>query len=244
MIMIRTFKLALFALVLACGGAAASGAMIVGYDLGSSDGSIVSSPATTVAANVSASALTRGSAFTPAAVYVGGTDGSLNSASSSAHGPTTADALAAGFYAEFAVTVDSGYQLDLTSIQVFSYSQNRDRTLGVFYSLDGFATSLGDVVIENSLTGGLDTITLADNGVTGTITFRLAIAETVGAFEQRGFGNVLGSNNDIVLNGTVTAIPEPSTFMLLATSLLGPLAYTSRKRLEKTGRAALRATAC
>jgi hypothetical protein len=211
---------------------AARAAALVEFDFGTNNGSAASVLPTTVASGLESTLLTRGSRFSPDGVYVGVTDdinhGSFNTNNGvndvdNPNGVTTADALANGHYTQVAVTPTAGNTLSLSGLDVYTYSQNGVRTLGVYYSLDGFATAgalAGEATIDNSFTGTQDLIDLsaitALQNVADTVTFRLAIAEPVSKYEQRGFGNVAGPTVDLAIQGAVTPVPEPAAALSLA----------------------------
>ena len=221
----------------ALGGIPASAAPLVTFDFGAGDGSAASASPTAVAAGVTASSLTRGAGFPGEAVYSGGTSGSFNTNSGQSFGTTTDAALAGNRYVQLAVSPTAGNAVSLSALNLFTYSQNRDRTLGVYYSLDNFATAgllAGTATMNDGFTGTADAIDLSGvtalQNVAGTVTFRLAVAEPQGSFEQRGFGNVAGATNDLVVQGSVSPVPEPGAIMTAGLAAVGWVLRRRRPR--------------
>ncbi len=136
-------------------------------------------------------------------------------------------------YAGFTVTADSGHQLNLTDL-AFSVSASRATSYLLAYRVNegsGFGDWVQGTVFTasspdftnsfDSSTGGLKVWNFDDFSTTGTVEFGIfATATTTGRAVQ-----VLGSNME--LNGTVSAVPEPSAALLGA---LGGLAFFRRRR--------------
>lgn len=135
-------------------------------------------------------------------------------------------------YFEFTLTPDSNFQFDLTSIDFdVASAGGGTREYRVEYSFDGFASSTvaGSGVAPNP-GGGLhafSNISYALNDESGevttsTITFRF-LGATPSAAGQIRFDN-------ISVQGTISAIPEPSTYALIGGVIALGLSVLIRKR--------------
>ncbi|MDB4474791.1 PEP-CTERM sorting domain-containing protein [Opitutaceae bacterium] len=134
-------------------------------------------------------------------------------------------------YFSFTITVDSGYTMDLTS---FSFDGNRSGT--------GPANSVVEVFLNSSSQGTSSAFVVTDesgapSGETNTFDHTdLTSVTATGQVEYRIYGyNASGSGNFRVDNltaiGTVSAVPEPSSFAALAgLAMLGFVATRRRSR--------------
>lgn len=165
---------------------------------------------------------------------------------SSATTDTLTDAISGGHYWEFSIEVDDGYSLDLSSLVFDHYASSNtasgypfDSHLSVFTSVDGFAAA-GDALVTSTGTIGSNpsnsgtpilleddvTITLSDTrfqGLEGTTFFRIYAYDNVDANDQ------INRLDNVFLNGSISAIPEPSRFALLA-GVLGFACGAMRRR--------------
>jgi hypothetical protein len=144
-------------------------------------------------------------------------------------------------YMTFTVAATGGYQLNLTDLK---YSINGSNTLpnqGQWgYSLDGGATFTMQPIFATSniqLTS-LSTWDFADFTTPNTVEFRfwawgtVSASGAIGASSGSGrINNIAGS--DLVLDGTTSAVPEPSTLSLIGFGILGMLAF-SRRRFSRS----------
>ncbi|WP_309396788.1 hypothetical protein [Cerasicoccus maritimus] len=148
-----------------------------------------------------------------------------------------ATALAAENYFTFSVSVDAGNEISFDDIDIiYSLGANTTpatTTFALLSSVTGFtdADTIASFSHEQttSNTQGLsDTFDISGiselQGVTGTVEFRIAFFNTgENAMTRvaigRGF-NVDGAN-DIQINGSITAVPEPSYFACGALVLIG-----------------------
>jgi hypothetical protein len=141
---------------------------------------------------------------------------------------TLISAIAGQDYWEFQVEVASGYSLNLESLDFDHYSTNTsdplvsfESSLSVFSSVNGFDAA--DVLLTSTETNSVDnsspqlqesvSVTLSGldyQGLTGTTTFRIY------AFSDGSDEDQIIRLDNVVLNGTVSAVPEPSSFALLA----------------------------
>jgi hypothetical protein len=164
--------------------------------------------------NVSAAALAVGPGVNPAtnSNRLGGTawfdTGDSN--------PTTLlESIAGGDYIQFTVTPNAGYMFSATN---FSFIWDRSSTgpgnVTLRSSLDSFSSDLGTVT---GITGGVfatNNIPLSLTNITTAVTFRIYGWGATNAAGSGGFDTNTNAVN-VSLDGTVVAIPEPSTYALI-----------------------------
>lgn len=191
---------------------------LLGYGFGAASASY-SESATVLAANTTLSSF----GFTGAGVK--DVDGStvLTGQGFQVTGGWDTNALdVASQYFGFVLTVDPGSGFTLEDFG-FAYQSSENITIGAFYSTDGFVTS-------NQL--GLSTVVTDTNVGAATLT-NLGIAGLQGAVEFRFYGSdaLTGAGpleiDEVWLQGSVAAIPEPASAVLGA---LGFLALLRRRR--------------
>jgi len=141
-------------------------------------------------------------------------------------------------YAGFTVTADPGFQMTLTDFQMSTaVSAGIVTAFKWGYRVDdggGFSDwtfdqtySLGDpgfayIGLENAKTWDF-----ADFSTTGTVEFGLfASASTEGSTAQV----LVSQPQDMFLNGSVSAVPEPSTYALIAIAGTAALILTRRRK--------------
>lgn len=163
--------------------------------------------------------------------------------SSSEEQTTLAEAIANDHYIEFFFTAATGYEVDLNSITFLGQSSDSGADDVAFMSsVDGFAA--GDEIDSLSgisgSTGGFDTDSSGFG--TGTITLADARYQNLSeiTFRLYGWNTSSGSGitylrsltgNDVVLDGTVSAVPEPATFALMA-GWLGMVSLMLQRRRD------------
>lgn len=151
-------------------------------------------------------------------------------------GATPNNSAAANDYLQFTLTINEGYTANLTNIS-FDHGTSGTITSNweVRYSLDGFSTA--GVTLETSTkTNVVDnqyshfTQSIADSalqsiGATTTVTFRFYAYDNVNS-------TAINRIDNITLEGSVVAVPEPSTYaMILGLAAVGLVATRRRIRL-------------
>lgn len=225
----RTASVVLVTAVLGIAGSAQAAALLQ-WDFGTSNGNVATAAATTVDAGMQGSTLSRGSNMPAAACGFQPTRGSFTTETSYSAG-TLAAAVTNNAYYQFVVAPQAGQKMSLSSVDFAGYQQNTHAgaTIEVLYSLDGFATagtSVGSVSnISENWSGApysVSTVSVpALQNVENAVTFRLYFFG-FGPWEQRGLGQISGSNVDLGLSGTVAAVPEPAILGMMgaASSML------------------------
>ncbi|GAB5560205.1 MAG: hypothetical protein SynsKO_18520 [Synoicihabitans sp.] len=154
---------------------------------------------------------------------------------------TLATAISDGNYFEFTLTAATGYELTLTSIEMNGGATSSGAAnVALLSSVDGFndSSAIATATEVNSGTGGFDT---DSSGFGNSITLSGAQYEGLQAISFRIYGwNISSgsgvtnlrslSGDDLEVFGTVSvsAVPEPSTFALLAG--LGALGMVASRR--------------
>jgi len=130
-----------------------------------------------------------------------------------------ANAIAADDFFEWTITADSGFQINLDSITFnFQRSGTGPTEFAIRSSLDSFASDVATFTgLANGTTQTVDNTTLgASFNAFTTATFRFYGFGSTNAGGSAGFE---GTGNDLILNGAVTAVPEPSTLALISLGL-------------------------
>ncbi len=149
---------------------------------------------------------------------------------------TLQNALDNNYYYSITITPGIGQQVDYDSVTIATFSQNDLRTFYLFSDLTGFTAtdSLGS--FEQPLTtisaaGTPNMFSLAGDGldsVTTPVEFRIYYSDedSPSTFDDSGF-RAPGSGLDFVsVDGTLSAVPEPSNLILVA---FGSLMLASRR---------------
>lgn len=154
---------------------------------------------------------------------------------------TLAGAIAEEHYFQFAITVDSGFALNLTSIDLDAQSTSTGSDDGAFFtSIAGFSAgneiaavtgvsgNTGGFDSDASGFGAIDLSAAAYQNLTGTVTFRVYGYNTTSGAGATYIRNLTG--NDLVVNGALVAVPEPSAVFSLMVVGLGSMITRRRKK--------------
>lgn len=223
--------------------APAYGAIIAAWDFSNVsfnnpiDGGGATALPTTADANIVAPVLSRGAAFSTGGIGFNLGRGAF-STSIGAGSADLAAALTAGAYAQFTISPQSGYEVSIASLDVATFVQNdhgANYSFEVLFSTDSFATHTSVGVINPVSAGWSGAVTNFDlsgfaalQNVTSDIVFRMAHYGSAGAWEDRGLGQIAGANDDILVSGVVTPIPEPAVTALLTGLVLAGLMLRRR----------------
>ncbi len=149
------------------------------------------------------------------------------------HQTSLGDAIVSSHYIEFTVAASAGYQFDLASIEMNGESgDSGPDNIALMSDVDGFlaGNEIASLTGLQGVTGGWDTdasgwgapIDLSGSQYQGlaAVTFRIYGWNSSGATSS-GIRNLSG--NDLVVNGTVKAIPEPAVIALISMFGVGVL---------------------
>jgi len=171
---------------------------ILTFEFSALAGNEVSATSNSNDANLTSSTITRGAGLT--ASTNGGRFNATNWALTS-----IANAVSGNNYMEFTITPNSGYQFNVSSIDVqWQRSATGNTAISLRSSLDSYATDLDAVknVVDNTSTQTF-TWTFTQENSTTPVTYRLySYAEA--AAGSGGPGD--GAGNDIIVNGAVSAV--------------------------------------
>lgn len=199
-------------------------AQLVTYNFTGATGDQTSQAPSSVALNMTASDITRGTGITASAAS--------NSISAS---NWSTGALDLNDYYSLTLTADSGFFLNLNTI---SFAERRSgtgiRDFSIRTSLDGFASDVFTASVPD------DTFT-RDQSFTFGPAFDSVSSITIRIYGYNAEGstgtwrlNNHSVDGGLVVTGTVSAIPEPSTYALLGLGLAGLIALRRLQRAAKT----------
>ena len=141
-----------------------------------------------------------------------------------------ASAVSSNDYYTFTLTPNAGEQATLANV-AFNFAvfgnANPSASFALYSSADNFTNRLGAVVTTTSTNSfTFAAIGLGNQTVTSAITFRLYVFDNN---DDTGQGDLL---DHVTVNGTVSPIPEPSTYALfgLGVGLLGAVQRFRRRR--------------
>ncbi|VGO12134.1 hypothetical protein PDESU_00685 [Pontiella desulfatans] len=154
---------------------------------------------------------------------------------------TLSGAIAENHYIQFTLVADSGYRFDLFSIDLNGESTGSGcDNVAILSSVDGFsdADAMMELANRQGVTGGFDTdgsgwgspIDLTASGYQdlSTVTFRIYGWNSTSGSGVTYIRNLSG--DDLVVNGTLKAIPEPAVMGFIG--LVGIGALVARRFVE------------
>lgn len=208
---------------------------IIAWNTNGQDGDEASFAAQTLDSNLAATTLTRG-----AGISASGLSNSFNS--NSFDSSNLSDAITANEYLTFSVTPNSGYQVSLSTLDVsFRRSSTGPNAFQWVYSLDSFATegvNIGsEISYTSTTTNGTDQTQINLSGIsalqsiTGTAMFRLY---AYGASGTSGSFAIGRAGSDLAIGGSLTAVPEPSTYAAILGMITLASVMTVRRRQKRT----------
>lgn len=140
-----------------------------------------------------------------------------------------ANAIASGDYFSVSVQAAEGFALSFSSLDAVNYRTQAGANHyvwqyqvgdGDFFDIGSVVTFTNTSTINNSAAPSIDLSTIAAlQNVSDVVTFRMVgWTSPIGALDPSGsgnlgFGNVTG--NELAFSGSVTAVPEPSTYTML-----------------------------
>ncbi|MBI5380403.1 MAG: PEP-CTERM sorting domain-containing protein [Opitutae bacterium] len=219
---------------LACQPLGRAQTVLLGWDVNGTSEDALTLTATTRASQISSSGasgiLSRGSGAALPGVPSSNAFGASGFTATSLTG-----AMSGNDYFSFSITVNDGYSLSLTSISMkMSDTTNGPTSAALFSSVGGFS-STSSAIQTWSLTGNASndqTITLSSGAftnLTGTVEFRLyGYGGDTGTTDKLRFRNLAG--NDLALCGTLSAVPEPSTYAALTGAAVFAVTAWRRRR--------------
>ncbi len=225
-------KVLLAAVFLLFGAGQSFGAVILSWNTFGNLGTETSEASVSNIANISAASLTLGSGITAAANGNRFGGSGWFDAGNTAGGNTLGEAINGNSYIQFIVTPTGGATFSATSLDfTWDRSATGPSSVALRSSFDNFATDLGSVtnIIQSAFAP--NSITIAGlNNVAAATTFRLY---GFGASATGGTGG-FDTNTDapsVTFNGSVTAVPEPTSIALV--SLMGCTGLVSGYRRRK-----------
>jgi hypothetical protein len=231
-------RLPLFALLAAAfviGASSANAQVLAGWDFnGLTNYGPSPYAATTTASGVTSGGLMRGAGIITGAGAPANAWGGTGFSNAS----TPAAASTQGQYIQLTLAPTAGNQISLTDIAPYTISvNNQGPASGQWqYSLDGTNFTAITTInwgqnITNSLRSSIDLSGIsALQNVTSTVTLRLVLYNANNSNGTFVFNN-FQSGNDLIIDGTVAAIPEPTTMVgaLLTTCAIG---WSQRRRFK------------
>lgn len=209
-------------------------ALIITWNTTGNLGTETSEPSVTNDAGLAASNLTLGSVTPGANGNRFGGSGWFNTGNT-AGGNTLSEAVAGNDYIEFIVSPNAGFQFTATSFDfIWDRSGTGPSAVTLRSSIDSFTSDLGSV--SSMVSGGVATSTLRTisisgvSGISTSTTFRLYGYGATATGGTGGFDTSTIAPN-VILNGTVSAVPEP-TGILMVGAAIGLVGFGRRRGVK------------
>lgn len=223
--------LRVLSLLAVAGSSSAFGAVLLSWNTTGNAGTETSEPSISNSAFLTSANLTLGAGVTAAGNgnRFGGTG--WFDTGDTAVGSTLAESVSGNDYIQFIVTPTAGSQFTATSFDfIWDRSGTGPNSVTLRSSFDGFASDLGTLTGLTASTSTVRSIgisTLVD--VTVPVTFRLYGYGGTATGGTAGFDTVASAPlANVILNGTASAVPEPSSFAALAG--IGALGFCAMRR--------------
>jgi hypothetical protein len=209
-------------------GGTARGDLVAQYSFTDITAGVLNRNATTVAANVTAGSITDSptvnAQVTSVLTRATGIGYATQPVLAAARGAAVEGSVRSNVYFTFAVSANSGFELDLSSL-TFNVAQGstsavlNTRDYDIRTSLDNFANSLTGTTSIGTNRPTFTPVTLNLSGaqfqdLMSPLTFQFRFFSTTGAGQNIDF-------DDITVNGTVAAVPEASSLAFVLVSLIG-----------------------
>ncbi len=209
--------------------------VLLGWNTSGNLGTETTEGSTTNFAGINSANLTLGSGVTAAAN--GNRFGGSNWFNNGNSNPSTlANAIAGNDFIQFIVSPTAGNQFTVTSFDfIWDRSGTGPSSVALFSSVDSFTNSLGTLTNLAGSTTTFRSISISGiSNVSTSTTFRLY---GFGATATAGTGGFDHSNsattNNVILNGSISAVPEPTSMVLVGLIGVAGAVVRTRRRLAK-----------
>ena len=211
-------------------------AILLSWNTNANLGTETSEPSVTNDLSISAAALTLGAGVTAAGNGNRFGGSSWFDAGNTVAGNTIGEAVTGNNFIEFTVAPLAGFQFSATSFDfIWDRSSTGPSAVAIRSSVDSFASDIGSVT--GLLTGGTATTTLNTIPITGlnniatATTFRAYGFNATATTGTGGFDTVTGTTTaNVIFNGDVTAVPEPTSMALIGMFGVAGLAARYRRK--------------
>ena len=209
--------------------------ILLAWNTFGNSGTETSEPSVLNDANMASSCLTLGPGVTGSANANRFGGNNWFNTGDTAGGSTLAQAFAGNDFIQFTVSPNAGFSFTATSL-VFSWDRSASgpSSLVLRSSLDGFGSNLGSVtgLIDSLSTGNTLSISGVSN-LSSATTFRLYGFGGTGTAGTGGF-DTGSSTTNVVFNGSVSAVPEPTSIALVCLIGCSSLSFANRRRWLKS----------